>query len=439
MIKWLLITMVMTLMVVFIFGLPPNFGLVGFSLKNLVLYLVSISLIVRNVVDRRGFLDLGGIQVAFMLLVGYGIVTYLVRSFVLPFPHYDVVQSGITLKTNLIEHVMFFLVFFYGAKDADDAWQVLRSLLVVVVVANVVTLIDTSGVASIGVVEIGEDGRAQGAIGEQNQYAAFLALFNPALVAMARMSTGWRRNVWWGWVLLSAADLLLTVSRGGFVATIVSTLLGLYLFRQYLPRLRIGPIIGGFAVLLLVVAVIASTQYGELLYERVLRQSFSGNSFDASSGRTETWMRILQDMASQPITFITGFGWDVYIYLGRPYISHNHYLGEWFELGLIGIGSYIFIFVRSVRYALQAVAVAEERWRPQLIAFGFGIMGLAIAICFVNLFQAWAYVWAYVGLALRIAIEVIKKRQSAPAAVAAADTLPAAAELPRRDAYGWSR
>ncbi len=435
--KWLLISMVLTLMVVFIFGLPPNFGLLGLSLKNMVLYAVGLSLVIRNVMDRRGIIDLGGIQTAFMLLVGYGIVTYLVRAFILPFPRYDILQSGITLKTNLIEHVMFFMVFFYGARNADDAWQVLRSLLWVVVIANIVTLIDTSGVATIGVVEIGEDGRAQGAIGEQNQYAAFLALFNPALLAMAKTSTGWRRKFWWGWVLLSAADLLLTVSRGGFVATIVSTMLGLWLFRKYLPRLRIGPFIGAVAVLLLVVAVVASTQYGELLYERVLRQSFSGNSFDASSGRTETWMRIFQDMAAQPITFITGFGWDVYSYLGRPYISHNHYLGEWYELGLIGIGSYIFIFVRSVRFALQAVAVAEERWRPQLIAFGFGIMGLAIAICFVNLFQAWAYVWAYVGLALRIAVEVIGKRQSAVPIPAGA---PATVDQARKhDAYGWSR
>jgi O-antigen ligase len=307
----------------------------------------------------------------------------------------------------------------------------------VVVVANIVTLIDTSGVASIGVVEIGEDGRAQGAIGEQNQYAAFLALFNPALVAMARTSIGWRRNFWWGWVLLSAVDLLLTVSRGGYVATIVSTIIGLWLFRPYLPRLRVGPIIGAVAVLLLVVAVIASTQYGELLQERVLRQSFSGNSFDASSGRTETWMRIFQDMAAQPLTFITGFGWDVYSYLGRPYISHNHYLGEWYELGLIGMGSYVFIFVRSVRFALQAVAVADGRWRPHLIAFGFGIMGLAIAICFVNLFQAWAYVWAYVGLALRIAVEVIGKRPSVVPISAGASA--AAGEARRRDAYGWSK
>jgi hypothetical protein len=435
--KWLLISLVMTLMVVFIFGLPPNFGLLGLSLKNAVLYAVGLSLVIRNVVDRRGIIDLGGIQTAFMLLVGYGIVTYLVRVFILPFPRYDALQSGITLKTNLIEHVMFFMVFFYGAKDADEAWQVLRSLLWVVVVANIVTLIDTSGVAAIGVVEIGEDGRAQGAIGEQNQYAAFLALFNPALVAMARTSSGWRRNFWWGWVLLSAADLLLTVSRGGFVATIVSTALGLWLFRQYLPKLRVGPVIGAVAVLLLVVAVIASTQYGELLQERVLRQSFSGNSFDASSGRSETWMRIFQDLAAQPLTFITGFGWDVYSYLGRPYISHNHYLGEWYELGLIGMGSYIFIFARSVRFALQAVAVADERWRPQLIAFGFGIMGLAIAICFVNLFQAWAYVWAYVGLALRIAVEVIGKRQSAVRMAAGAPA--AAGEARKHDAYGWSK
>jgi hypothetical protein len=429
--------MVMTLMIVFVFGLPPNFGFVGFSLKNMVLYAVGLSLIIRNVIDRRGIIDVGGIQTAFMLLVCYGIVTYLVRSFILPFPHYDVVQSGITLKTSLIEHVMFFMVFFYGARNADEAWLVLKALLMVVVVANIVTLIDTSGVAAIGVVAIGEDGRAQGAIGEQNQYAAFLALFNPALVAMAKTSTGWRRSAWWSSVALSAVDLLLTVSRGGFVATIVSTTLGLWLFRQYLPRLRIGPVIGAVAVLLLVVAVVASTQYGELLQERVLRQSFSGNSFDASSGRTETWMRIFQDMAAQPITFITGFGWDVYTYLGRPYISHNHYLGEWYELGLIGMGSYIFIFVRSVRYSLQAVAVAEQRWRPQLIAFGFGIMGLAIAICFVNLFQAWAYVWAYVGLALRIAVEVIGKRQSAVPIPAGAPA--ATGEGQKHDAYGWSK
>jgi putative inorganic carbon (HCO3(-)) transporter len=435
--RWLLMLLLMTLMAVFIIGDAANTGVIGLSPKNAVLYAAGISLVIRNVVDRRGIIDLGGIQLCFLLLVGYGTFTWLVRSLWLPFPRYDMLESGITLKTLLIEHLTFFLVFFYGVKDAAEAGQALKGLLLVVVVANVVTLVDASGLATIGQIEIGEDGRVQGAIGEQNQYAAFVVLFNPALVAMARASTGWRRNAWWAAAILSVVALILTVSRGGFISTILSTVIGCWLFRKYLPRLRVGRIIGAIAILLLVVAVVASTQYGQLLQERVLRQSFSGNSFDASSGRTETWTRMFQDMVAQPITFITGFGWNVYSYLGRPYISHNHYLGEWYELGLIGVGSYIYIFVRSVRYALQAAAVAEEQMRPHLIAFGFGIMGLAIAINFVNLFQAWAYVWAYAGLALRIAVEVINKRQSAAPGVTGKPSN--AARAPQQDAYGWSR
>jgi hypothetical protein len=64
--------------------------------------------------------------------------------------------------------------------------------------------------------------------------------------------------------------------------------------------------------------------------------------------------------------------------------------------------------------ARDAVAVAEEQDRRHLLAFIFGIMALAVAAFFTNIFGPWLYVWIYVGAMMRIAVQVL---ESAPASV----------------------
>ncbi len=62
--------------------------------------------------------------------------------------------------------------------------KVIKGLLLGALFANIITILDAAGIISLGF-RIREDGRTAGAIGESNQYAAFIILFLPATIAAA--------------------------------------------------------------------------------------------------------------------------------------------------------------------------------------------------------------------------------------------------------------
>ena len=75
----------------------------------------------------------------------------------------------------------------------------------------------------VGDIEQRGDGRVQGAVGESNQYGAFVALSLPAIVAMVTITRGMWRIFWMAASVITAAALVMTVSRGAFVATAFAT------------------------------------------------------------------------------------------------------------------------------------------------------------------------------------------------------------------------
>jgi O-antigen ligase len=126
-------------------------------------------------------------------------------------------------------------------------------------------------------------------------------------------------------------------------------------------------------------------------------------------------------MMKHPVTFLTGYGWQTH-QLMFTLVTHNDYLNQLFELGLVGLLAFLTIFYQSVRTALHAAVSADAQVRPYMIAFVFGMLGLAVSIFFVNLEKPWDYVWLYAGFTLRAASNAIEKAQapSAPAAHAVA-------------------
>ena len=71
---------------------------------------------------------------------------------------------------------IFFLVFLFGVRSSDDALTVIKWLLLGALFANLATVADNAGIVNLGFQER-IDGRTQGAMGESNQYAAFIILF----------------------------------------------------------------------------------------------------------------------------------------------------------------------------------------------------------------------------------------------------------------------
>jgi O-antigen ligase len=250
---------------------------------------------------------------------------------------------------------------------------------------------------------------------------------------MAVATRGLWRWFWIGASALTAATLVMTVSRGAFVAVIFAGGFGAYLFRRYLSAGKIftwatGAALAGVVVLLIVVAA----GFGDLLYERVVSEVSSKDMSSTSSGRTDIWGTAIAMMFAHPQTLLTGFGWNSYWIMPFRYSPHNYYLAQWFNLGLPGLIASVVLLVLPARTALASFKVAPRRLQPLLAGFVVSLLAYASATFFVDLYTPWLYFWAYAGVAMRIAMIA---REVEPAAV---ESQPQPAVRQRRaDAYGW--
>ena len=402
----------------------------GLSAKNLVIYMVATFLALRMVIARNSIVAAGQMQAAFLIQIVYAIFTWLIAGLVIKYTGYDVVDSGIKLKSGLIDYYIFFLVFLFGVQTAEEGIKVIKWMLLGAVFANLATILDASGIISLGYQER-VDGRTQGALGESNQYAAYIILFIPGMIAAAVASRGLMRLAWLGGAMISAAAMVMTASRGGFVGALIALAVGAYLYRHLISYSRIaGWVLGA---LMLFVIFMSFSKYGGLLNERVFGQTGDIDAVEASSGRTEIWANLFMTMVHAPITFITGFGWDVYWSFAFRFSPHNHYFALWFNLGLVGLITGAYLLFSAIGRARRASLEAEPAVRRQLIAFVIGGTALCGAVFFVELHDPWIYFWMYTGVVMRLTL--CAQERSVPLPVPDGRLIRRA--LPR-DAYGWA-
>jgi O-antigen ligase len=372
----------------------------------------------------------------FANMIGYGVLTYLAIVLVIDYPRYDPIFAGMVLKNSLFDQMLFFLVFFYGLRTNEDALTVLKVLLIAWAVSHIFAVLDATGMFHVGDIEQRSDGRVQGAIGESNQYGAFVALSLPAIVALIFISRGFWRFFWMVASIITGAALLMTVSRGAFVGTVFAALCGMWLFRRYMPARTLGMwFAGGAITVVLVAAVVTALGFDDLIYQRVMVHSTSLDLTEQSSGRTEIWATVLEVMFRTPITLLTGFGWEAYPTFPFRWVTHNHYLQYFFNLGVIGLVCSALLLIVPVRTANEAATYASPEVRPMLIGFGIGTIAVATAVFFVNLYLPWIYYWSYAGIVMRLAANALDP------AYATYATAPVASEPARRavrDAHGWT-
>src|SRR5688572_745766 len=122
--RWLVILLITALVASDVLGVSMSLG-PGLSVKNLILYCLALALVARLVMSDAYRLELPAVLVAFMLLIGYAIFSWLAASFVIRYPLYDPVQSAINLKAFLIDPALFFFAAFYALRTSADVRFVL--------------------------------------------------------------------------------------------------------------------------------------------------------------------------------------------------------------------------------------------------------------------------------------------------------------------------
>jgi len=374
----------------------------GLSLKNALLYVLFIALVLEFLLGARDPLrEFWPLHSAWVIFVFYATFSWLAIILLGLYRGYNDLSSFIALKGQLVDRVLFLLVYLYGPRDIPQSIKVLKWIMVILVLVNLVTFIDALNIPDLGIMVDRVDGRITGPVGEVNQYGAMLIFVIPVMAGLTFGSSGTHRLLFACGAMMAFVLLGLTVSRGSFVGLAVGSLFSLYLVRDHVRKESI--IKGGISVLVLVVLV-AITVY-VLNPEGVLKKfDLAGAGLDGiSSGRIDVWLRVLTKMSYWPASFVFGYGWDAYLTLigiyGDP---HNTYLLYWFNLGLIGLGLYIFIVIWTIKYTVTSLKFIREDLKPIVIGFIIGFVAVHIAVFFAALYTPWLFIWALAGILLRI-------------------------------------
>jgi O-antigen ligase len=407
--RFLLSALILLLVFCHIFSLDLSLA-PGLSAKNAILYIAASFIGFRFVVAGNFRMEMGGFIACYAALIAYAIATWLIAGLFIEYKGYTLLASAITLKNSLVDPLIFFLTFMFGARNSADAIKLIKVLLVGGVLINLATLGDAFHIYSLGdYEEPGSNGRMAGPLGEANQYGAYIAMFLPPLCVAIAQSRGIARILWALGVAISFGALLTTASRAAFVAVLLSPILAAYVFRKYLSADKILPwLVKGAIAGILVIAVV-SLEFRQLLVDRLVGESKAVGLANLSSGRTDFWMEPITRMMSHPISMITGFGWETYDVMGFLFPPHNQYLYLWFTLGIPGLILGTMIFLIPMSAARHAVSEADHTVRAYLIAFWVSVVATLIAIFFAQIFTPWAYFWSYAGLVMRLAMDARRK------------------------------
>ena len=229
----------------------------------------------------------------------------------------------------------------------------------------------------------GMPGRVYSTLENPNNYAEFIVLTFPVSLIFCTgiVDRRWR-TICTASLVVPVVALLMTYSRSGWVSFALAAVVFLALWdKRLLP-------------LVVVAAVVALPILPDSVFNRILT---IGNTADSSNRyRLYIWTSVLQMLGDHGLTGIgLGPGNFIPLYAGYSspmasvaYHSHMLYLEVWLEMGLIGIVSFLGMYLGIVRRGLRAIRHADPLVRHVLIACVSSLAG-------VSFVGAAEYIWFY--------------------------------------------
>jgi O-antigen ligase len=311
------------------------------------------------------------------------------------------------------------LVYMLSFASLVSSERVLRIVLYAFVVGSVavgvLAVVSFLGLAASGTVELG---RASGAVGDANFFAAYQLVVLPlALVLAAQARTSGTRVWLYAAIVVNVVSVLTTLSRGGLI-----TLAALTLAALVLPSRAVFRSPGQKAVVMLVILVGAGVALKGLSGELLPRftQIVSGQD-SGGSGREVLWSGAATSVKERPLL---GLGFGAYpasaneLILRTPGVSlehfalrpngeqvHNLYLGTLTELGGVGLTLMLAMmastFVWLRRTAARARAVGAELTARTASALTLSLVSWAVASLFLSSETSRPF-WIIVGLSFAL-------------------------------------
>lgn len=226
------------------------------------------------------------------------------------------------------------------------------------------------------------DGRAQAVFNTPAAYAAALnLLLVPCLVLVALGKHTWRLAAT---LVVIAAALTATTSRGGWLALVIAVLVALLLMRRGQLALRSKPAFVVLAILgagWLIAQAAGSWSGGQHLPADYMPQR-------AALSRLELYEFALKNVT--PSVLATGLGFHGFYYLlesgraavpsygaGMTYFVHNDYLQMLLELGLPGLLGLLLLVLVPAGLAWRTLPRLSPEERPAVVAIAAGLSSMA--------------------------------------------------------------
>ncbi len=229
----------------------------------------------------------------------------------------------------------------------------------------------------------GMPGRVYSTLENPNNYAEFIVLTFPvSLIFCANIVDRPLKTLALGSLVIPVAALLMTYSRSGWVSFALAAVVFLALYdKRLLP-------------LVVVAAVLAVPVLPDSIFNRILT---IGNTADSSNAyRLYIWDSALQMIRDHGLAGI-GLGPGNFTPLYADYCSpnasvaqhcHMLYLEVWLEMGVLGILSFLGMYLGTIRSAIRAAQKTDPLLRHVLIACVSSLVG-------VSFVGAAEYIWFY--------------------------------------------
>jgi hypothetical protein len=289
-------------------GLVP-----GLSAKNVVLYLTLVWIVLQAALDgSHGGLfarrhDYMSLHVAFIGFILLAVVSAVACLTVLRYPDYTVEFTLWTLKAYLIDHYLFMFVFLVGLRNADEARQLARLVLIAMAFGILLWAIDYIVGADLGLVS--EKGPAvSGADRRPNPDRHGHYLLLPSDGGDGHSTRGKARVFWLVSVLACFAMLLATASRGPLVGLIGAAMIAAWFARDRIKARHMSLYRRCRGAVLVLGYLALGEGSRSCCHDRVIGQSTQATRFDQSSGRNVLWATPLPTWL-QSLDLLVGHGW----------------------------------------------------------------------------------------------------------------------------------
>jgi len=329
------------------------------------------------------------------------------------------------LLQSLAIALVFLLAFAALLNTERELRVVLYAIGFIATLMGTLSVIAFGGNLTIPHVELLQDGRSQGGVGDPDFFAGMQLVAAPLILVLASETKHRQLRLGLHGALLAVlASVFTSLSRGGFLAVVLLAVLLLASNPEHVFRSRHEK-----AAALLVIALGMTFFFSrpfvraevvdraETIYAPKTKEDETG------SGRTNIWKAAIKTAGENPVLGI-GFGSFIYVsedlILNTPgvdlevygdrgegsnYMAHNTYLGSAAELGLTGLALLLGVFVATGvmlrRTAKRAFAVGAPFVGRVAHALFLGLASWGVTSLFLSAETA-RMSWIIVGLCLAL-------------------------------------